>query len=132
MGLIWLSHCLMKIFLSGVDLKYPDFWDTYADDFIVGDLRDPSICEKSFDRKFDEVYQLAADMGGAGYLFTGENDADVMHNSAFINLNVLGAVYNRNCKLLFIVAQPVFIPKENQKDPNNPICSEDSVYEVKS
>ncbi len=115
-------------FVRGVDLKLPEFWETYADDFIVGDLRDPSICERSFDRKFDEVYQLAADMGGAGYLFTGENDADVMHNSALINLNILRAAHNRNCKKIFYSSSACVYPEENQLDPNNPICSEDSVY----
>ena len=87
--------------VRGVDLKYPEFLETAADDFIIGDLRDPRVCESAVDQRFDEVYQLAADMGGAGYIFTGENDADVMHNSALINLNMLGACYRRNVKRIF-------------------------------
>jgi len=67
--------------VRGVDLKYPEFSDTAADDFVIGDLRDQHICRQVIDRRFDEVYQLAADMGGAGYIFTGEHDADVMHQS---------------------------------------------------
>src|SRR3982750_1269027 len=75
--------------VRGVDLKFNEYAETEADDFVVGDLRDPSFVRQIIDRRFDEVYQLAADMGGAGYIFTGENDANVMHNSATINLNVL-------------------------------------------
>jgi len=74
--------------VRGVDLKYPEFDKTAADDFLIGDLRDPAICRTVLDRSFDEVYQLAADMGGAGFVFTGDNDADIMHNSALINLNM--------------------------------------------
>ena len=77
-----------KLWVRAVDLKFPEFSDTAADDFVVGDLRDQDVCRHVIDRRFDEVYQLAADMGGAGYIFTGEHDADVMHNSATINLNV--------------------------------------------
>src|SRR3990170_8197134 len=75
--------------VRGVDLKYPEFRKTASNDFVIGDLRDPGFCKSILDRPFDEVYQLAADMGGAGYIFTGEHDADVMHNSATINLNLL-------------------------------------------
>jgi nucleoside-diphosphate-sugar epimerase len=75
--------------VRGVDLKFPEYNKTAADDFLQGDLRNIGFCEKVFDHKFDEVYQLAADMGGAGFIFTGENDADIMHNSVTINLNVL-------------------------------------------
>jgi GDP-D-mannose 3',5'-epimerase len=74
--------------VRAVDLKFPEFGASTADDFIVADLRDPKVCEQILDRSFDEVYQLAADMGGAGYLFTGDHDADVMHNSATVNLNM--------------------------------------------
>src|SRR5512135_1577899 len=77
--------------VRGVDLKYPPFSATEADDFMIGDLRDQTVCDRVVDRRFDEVYQLAADMGGAGYIFTGDNDADIMHNSAQINLNMLEA-----------------------------------------
>ena len=84
--------------VRGVDLKYPEFDNTKADDFIIGDLRDPAVYKMVIDRRFDEVYQLAADMGGAGFVFTGENDADIMHNSALINLNVLEASWKINIK----------------------------------
>ena len=80
--------------VRGVDLKYPEYSETVADDFVVGDLRDLSFCERVFDCRFDEVYQLAADMGGAGFIFTGENDTDIKHNSATINLNVLETCRN--------------------------------------
>src|SRR3954447_14679131 len=88
------SHLVKRLkaddfWVRGVDLKPPEFSDTEADDFVIGDLRDPIFCRGVIDRRFDEVYQLAADMGGAGFIFTGENDADIMHNSATINLNVL-------------------------------------------
>jgi len=79
--------------IRGVDLKPPAFSRTSADDFVTGDLRDPRICKKITDQPFDEVYQLAADMGGAGFVFSGENDADIMHNSALINLNIVEACY---------------------------------------
>ena len=75
--------------VRGVDLKYPEFSISFADHFIIGDLRDPHVVESVMDKKFDEVYQLAADMGGAGYINTGDNDADVMGNSILINVNVL-------------------------------------------
>src|ERR1700694_398457 len=77
--------------VRGVDLEFHEFSETEADDFVVGDLRDQSTCRAIVDRRFDEVYQFAADMGGAGYIFTGEHDADVMHNSATINLNTVEA-----------------------------------------
>ena len=99
-----------------------------ADDFLIGDLRDPLICREIIDRKFDEVYQLAADMGGAGYIFTGEHDADVMHNSATINLNVLEACRRRNLPLIFYSSSACMYPEYNQKDPDNPNCAEDSAY----
>src|SRR5262249_11510652 len=83
--------------VRGVDLKYPQFDETEADDFLIADLRDISTCRESIDRKFDEIYQLAADMGGAGYIFTGENDVHIMHNSATINLNILESASKRNC-----------------------------------
>ena len=94
----------------------------------MGDLRDQSFVREVVDRKFDEVYQLAADMGGAGYIFTGDNDADVMHNSATINLNVLDAVYKRNGKRIFYSSSACMYPSYNQEDPDNPNCREDSAY----
>ena len=95
--------------VRGVDLKFPDFSESGADDFVIGDLRDQNFVSNIIDRKFDEVYQLAADMGGAGYIFTGENDADVMHNSATINLNVLKHVVNGIVKIFFILRLRVCI-----------------------
>jgi len=119
----WEGH-----WVRGVDLKYPEFSKTDAHDFIIGDLRDPYLCKHVLDLKFDEVYQLAADMGGAGYIFTGEHDADVMHNSATINLNILDACYKRNIKKIFYSSSACIYPEYNQQDPNNPKCSEDSAY----
>ena len=114
--------------VRGVDLKYPEFSDTAADDFVISDLRDPSVCRFIVDMPFDEVYQLAADMGGAGFVFTGENDADIMHNSAMINLNVLDSCYKRNVKRIFYSSSACMYPEYNQKDPDNPNCTEDSAY----
>ena len=106
------SHLVKRLkndgfWVRGVDLKIPEFSDTLADDFIVGDLRDIQISEQALDQDFDETYQLAADMGGAGFVFTGENDADIMHNSALINLNVAHEAANKKvgkvfCKFLLI------------------------------
>ena len=103
----------MKDFGSGgVDLKYPSYNDTNADDFIQGDLRDRSICEKSVHGDIENVYQLAADMGGAGFIFTGENDADIMHNSASINLNMVEASVKASVKKSFIHHQLVCTLRE--------------------
>ena len=99
-----------------------------ADDFLIADLRDPHLCRDAIDCRFDEIYQLAADMGGAGYIFTGENDADIMHNSATINLNVLEAARRRNCKNIFYSSSACMYPAYNQEDPENPKTSEDSAY----
>lgn len=127
------SHLVKRLkgegyWVRGVDIKYPEFAETKADDFVIGDLRDQSICRHITDMKFDEVYQLAADMGGAGYLFTGDHDADVMHNSATINLNMLDACQKRNIKKIFYSSSACIYPEYNQMDPTNPKCSEDSAY----
>lgn len=114
--------------VRGVDLKEPEFSKTAADDFIVGDLRDPLVCKKSLDQAFDEVYQLAADMGGAGFVFTGENDADIMHNSALINLNMLELSNKNKVKKIFYSSSACIYPEYNQRDPNSPNCSENSAY----
>jgi nucleoside-diphosphate-sugar epimerase len=114
--------------VRGVDLKFPEFSETEADDFAIGDLRDPGFCRAVVDRRFDEVYQLAADMGGAGYLFTGEHDADVMHNSAAINLNMLDACHKRSARRVFYSSSACIYPAYNQEDPLNPRCAEDSAY----
>lgn len=127
------SHLVKELkrqgfWVRGVDLKFPQFAETAADDFIIGDLRDPSVCRGAVDRRFDEVYQLAADMGGAGYIFTGENDADIMHNSALINLNMLEACHKRNVKRVFYSSSACMYPAYNQEDPDNPKTHEDSAY----
>jgi GDP-D-mannose 3',5'-epimerase len=127
------SHLVKKLkregyWVRGVDLKYPEFSTTSADDFIIGDLRDQVLCKSILDRSFDEVYQLAADMGGAGYIFTGEHDADVMHNSATINLNVLHFGQIAGIKKIFYSSSACIYPEYNQLDPDNPKCSEESAY----
>jgi nucleoside-diphosphate-sugar epimerase len=114
--------------VRGVDLKYPQFDATVADDFVIGDLRDQALCRMVVDRRFDETYQLAADMGGAGYIFTGENDAQVMHNSATINLNMLDALHKRNCKRVFYSSSACIYPEHNQLDPRAPVTKESSAY----
>ena len=114
--------------VRGVDLKEHEYAETHADDFVVSDLRDPLICQKVIDQSFDEVYQLAADMGGAGYIFTGENDSYIMHNSALINLNVLEQSRMAGVKKMFYSSSACIYPTRNQVDPNNPVCSEDSAY----
>lgn len=114
--------------VRGVDVKFNDHAETEADDFVVGDLRDQLLVRDVVDRRFDEVYQLAADMGGAGYIFTGENDANVMHNSATINLNVLDACHKRNIRRVFYSSSACMYPEHNQLDPDNPNCAEDSAY----
>ena len=127
------SHMVKRLkeegfWVRGVDLKFPEFSETTADDFVLGDLRDPAFCRSVVDRKFDEVYQFAADMGGAGYLFTGENDADVMHNSAMVNLNVLDACRKRNVRRIFYSSSACIYPIFNQMDPDTPNCTEKSAY----
>ena len=127
------SHLVKRLVDEGfwvraVDLKYPEFSETAAHDYVQGDLRDAAFCRSVIDRRFDEIYQLAADMGGAGYIFTGEHDADVMHNSASINLNVLDACLRRNSKKIFYSSSACIYPEHNQLDPNNPNCEEGSAY----
>jgi len=127
------SHLVKRLraegcWVRGVDLKFPRFAETHANDFAVGDLRDPQFVAEIVDRRFDEVYQLAADMGGAGYIFTGEHDAEVMHNSATINLNMAEGCRKRNVKRIFYSSSACMYPEYNQRDPNDPKCSEDSAY----
>jgi GDP-D-mannose 3',5'-epimerase len=127
------SHLVKKLkkegfWVRGVDLKYPEFSPTAADEFVIGDLRDPGVCSSILDRPFTEVYQLAADMGGAGYIFTGEHDADVMHNSATINLNMLHYGQKAGIQKIFYSSSACIYPEYNQMDPDNPKCSEDSAY----
>jgi nucleoside-diphosphate-sugar epimerase len=127
------SHLVKRLkregfWVRGVDLKLPRFSETEADDFIVGDLRDYGICREAVDCRFDEIYQLAADMGGAGYIFTGENDAHVMHNSAQINLNVLEACRRRNSQRIFYSSSACIYPEHIQREANNPGLAESDAY----
>ena len=135
--------------VRGVDLKYPEYGKSEADDFLRYDLRDPRHVEAvvrlegrnglplpceyfkhpfSEEMAFDEVYQLAADMGGAGYIFTGDNDANVMHNSATINLNVINECAKNKVKKVFYSSSACMYPEHNQLDPENPNCEESSAY----
>lgn len=127
------SHLVRRLkreglWVRGVDLKRPRYAATVADDFIDGDLRDLTIAQAAVAGGFDEVYQLAADMGGAGFVFTGEHDADIMHNSAQINLNMLEALRKMPCGRVFYSSSACMYPEHNQLDPDNPRCSEDSAY----
>ena len=134
-----------------VDIKNHEHFtpQEICDEFLVYDLRDPKNVEAAFKleskdgtilpfsylsqpfsnrESFDEVYQLAADMGGAGYIFTGNNDADVMHNSALINLNVAKEAVVNKVKRVFYSSSACMYPEHNQLDPNNPNCEESSAY----
>jgi nucleoside-diphosphate-sugar epimerase len=148
------SHLVKRLksegfWVRGVDLKRPEYDETAADDFLLYDLRDPKNVEAAMrlegynghplpckylpypfseELQFDEVYQLAADMGGAGYIFTGENDANVMHNSATINLNVAHEAVKQKVKRVFYSSSACMYPEHNQLDPNNPNCEESSAY----
>jgi nucleoside-diphosphate-sugar epimerase len=128
------SHLVKRLkkegyWVRGVDLKHPEFSKTAADDFVIGDLRDQRVCKDiSGDIHFDEVYQLAADMGGAGYVFTGEHDANIMHNSATINVNMAERCRITGVGKIFYSSSACIYPKYNQEDPNNPKCSENSAY----
>jgi len=114
--------------VRGVDIKENEFNNNSADDFVVGDLRDFQLCMSLFDRPITEVYQLAADMGGAGYLFTGDNDAAVMHNSALINLNMAEASRLNKVQKIFYSSSACVYPEHNQMDADNPKCAENTVY----
>jgi GDP-D-mannose 3', 5'-epimerase len=114
--------------VRGCDQKFPRFSRSDADDFVIGDLRDVYFVRHVVDQRFDEIYQLAADMGGAGYIFTGENDASVMHNSATINLNVLDVCHKRAVPRIFYSSSACIYPEYNQLDPDKPNCAEDSAY----
>jgi nucleoside-diphosphate-sugar epimerase len=112
------------------DIKRHEYFnqDEICNEFIVGDLRDPNVVSLVIDDTIDEVYQLAADMGGAGYIFTGENDANVMHNSSLINLNVVKECSNKGVKKVFYSSSACMYPEHNQMDPNNPNLEESSAY----
>ena len=127
------SHLVRRLraegfWVRGVDLKHPEFSRSEASEFVLGDLRDPQLCRQMVDRPFDEVYQLAADMGGAGFIFTGEHDAEIMHNSATINLNIVDVATKAGVKKIFYSSSACIYPEHNQLDPDNPNCAEDSAY----
>lgn len=130
----FIGHHLVKrlksegYWVRGIDLKWPEFEGSPADEFIIGDLRKPAVCIEAVSGELDEVYQLAADMGGAGYVFIGEHDADIMHNSAMINLNILEACRLNRINKIFYSSSACVYPAYNQQDPDNPICSESSAY----
>ena len=126
------SHMVKKLKLEGywvrgADVKEPDFSGTEADEFLTGDLTDQSFCKDVTNIEFDEIYQFAADMGGAGYIFTGEHDADVMNNSATINLNILRNIKDYKPKIFFSSSACMY-PEHNQLDPNTPDCREETAY----
>jgi nucleoside-diphosphate-sugar epimerase len=144
------SHVVERLkkeghWVRGVDLKHPEFSKTAADHFVIGDLRKGDFvkevfrfagCNRNpyelyalqFDLPFDEVYQFAADMGGAGYIFTGEHDTDIMHNSAIINLHVVEQCIKTKVEKIFYSSSACMYPAYNQEDPDNPTCSEESAY----
>lgn len=126
------SHMVKRLksegyWVRGTDLKYPMFSETAADEFFQGDLTDQAFCNVVTNVEFDEIYQFAADMGGAGYIFTGDNDADVMNNSATINLNILRRIKDYKPKIFFSSSACMY-PEYNQLDPDNPDCREESAY----
>ena len=114
--------------VRGVDLKAPEFEETGADDFIIGDLKDQSLVASVIDRPFDQIYQFAADMGGAGYIFSGKYNAEIMRNSAVINLNTLERARLMGVQNIFFSSSACIYPQENQLDPENPNCVEHSAY----
>ena len=127
------SHLVKRLkrqgcWVRGVDLKGPEFSPSAADSFVLGDLREPSTWQEIMDRPFDEVYQLAADMGGAGFVFSGENDADIMHNSCMINLHMASYGVKYKVKKIFYSSSACMYPAYNQEDPDNPNCAESSAY----
>jgi nucleoside-diphosphate-sugar epimerase len=138
------SHMVTRLksegyWVRGVDLKYPEFDETMADDFVIADLRENDNCRTVMtgldnNEAFNEIYQFAADMGGAGFVFTGEHDADIMHNSATINLNVLenlrqlNQLHEQNRTKIFYSSSACMYPEYNQMDPDNPNCEESSAY----
>jgi GDP-D-mannose 3',5'-epimerase len=127
------SHLVTRLknegyWVRGVDLKSPDFGPSTADDFVLADLRQPGSWERLWDAHFDEAYQLAADMGGAGYIFTGDNDSHVMHNSAMINLHMADFGVKKKVGKIFYSSSACIYPAYNQENPENPKCGESTAY----
>ena len=127
------SHLVRRLkqegyWVRGVDLKNPEFSSTAADDFVVADLRERESWQEILDVPFDEAYQLAADMGGAGYIFTGDNDSHVMHNSAMINLHMADFGVKNKVRKIFYSSSACMYPAHNQEDPRNPKCAESTAY----
>lgn len=116
------------VWVRGVDLVEHDYFPDDVDEFTTGDLRDPVVVADVLDQPFNQVFQLAADMGGAGFIFTGENDAEIMHNSALINLNVAEQARRVGAKQVFYSSSACIYPERNQLDPNRPVTAEDSAY----
>tara|TARA_B100000575_G_scaffold224992_1_gene185508 strand:- start:3329 stop:4309 length:981 start_codon:yes stop_codon:yes gene_type:complete len=132
------SHMVKRLkkegyWVRGVDIKYPEFSLSEADEFMIGDLTNQIFCEQASNKIFDEIYQFAADMGGAGYIFTGDHDADVMNNSVTINLNLLRYVKENHLSVgrapkIFYSSSACIYPEHNQLDPNTPDCREKTAY----
>ena len=140
------AHMVSRLISEGywvraVDLKYPDYGESLANEFVIADLRDAQkvselikLSNSAGDFGFDEIYQFAADMGGAGFVFSGENDSEIMHNSATINLNLLdsqakfNSIIESNETKIFYSGSACMYPEHNQLDPNNPDCREESAY----
>jgi GDP-D-mannose 3', 5'-epimerase len=127
------AHLVKKLrregfWVRGADLKFPPFSETEADDFVIGDLREKGTAQNILNREFDEVYQLAADMGGAGFVFTGENDAGILRNSVLINLNIVEACRERNVKKIFFSSSACIYPEHNQIRPDKINTEENSAY----
>jgi GDP-D-mannose 3', 5'-epimerase len=114
--------------VRGVDIKRHEYAESAADEFLQGDLRIKAFCDQAVDQKFDEIYQLAADMGGAGFVFTGDHDAEIMHNSAMINLNILECVREQGVGEIFYSSSACMYPEYNQLDPSKPVTAEESAY----
>lgn len=115
-------------YVIGADLKKPEFSESHANEFYLYDLRDPLMVKKLITKDLHAVYQLAADMGGAGYIFTGDNDADIMHNSVTINLNVCNEMVKKGIKNVFYTSSACMYPSHNQEDPDSPLLTEESAY----
>lgn len=115
-------------YVIGADLHRPEFGSTDANEFRIVDLRNQRQVTRLITADIDEIYQLAADMGGAGYIFTGNNDAEIMHNSAIINLNILHEMVFKKIKKIFYSSSACIYPAHNQEDPDNPVMSEESAY----